>query len=192
MATMTMTGAVMGTPRYMSPEQHRGEAADERSDQFSFCVALYQALYGDAPFPGKTVVALADAVIAGRMQPPPRNAKVPAHLRKVLLRGLSVDPAKRYPSMEALLADLTHDPARELRRIGVVATLVVLLAGAVVGGYALRSRTTAGAEIPAQRTIAVLGFKNLSGNKSVEWMSSAVSELLANELAKGDDVRVTP
>jgi TolB-like protein len=192
MATMTMTGAVMGTPLYMSPEQHRGEAADERSDQFSFCVALYQALYGDQPFPGKTVVALADAVIAGRMQPPPKTAKVSAHLRRVLLRGLSTDPKKRYPSMDALLADLTHDPARKLRRIGVAAMIIMLVAGAVVGGYVLRSRATSATDVPAQRTIAVLGFKNLSGDKAVDWVSSAVSELLASELAKGDDVRVTP
>jgi TolB-like protein len=192
MATMTMTGAVMGTPLYMSPEQHRGEPADERSDQFSFCVALYQALYGDQPFPGKTVVALADAVIAGRMQPPPKNAKVSARLRRILLRGMSTDPAKRYPSMDALLSDLTHDPARKLRRIGLIATLVVLIAGAVVGGYVLRSRTTTAGEVPAKWTIAVLGFKNLSGDKTADWMSSAVSELIATELAKGDDVRVTP
>ena len=190
MATMTQTGAVMGTPLYMSPEQHRGEPAEERSDQFSFCVALYQALYGDQPFPGKTVVALADAVIAGRMQPPPKNAKVPSHLRRVLLRGLAVDPAQRYPSMDALLADLTHDPSRKLRRAGLVATIAILVAGAVVGGYVLRSRTTVSSEVPDQRTIAVLGFKNLSGDKRTEWMSSAVSELLATELAKADDVRV--
>ncbi|HEY5928062.1 MAG TPA: serine/threonine-protein kinase [Kofleriaceae bacterium] len=192
MATMTQTGAVMGTPLYMSPEQHRGEPADERSDQFSFSVALYQSLYGDAPFPGKTVVALADAVIAGRMQPPPRSAKVPAHLRRVLLRGLSTDPRKRYPSMDALLADLTHDPSRKLRRIGIVAGLAVLIAGASIGGYVISSRTKTGAEVPAERTIAVIGFKNLSGDKQAEWVSSAMSGLLANELAKGDDVSVTP
>jgi eukaryotic-like serine/threonine-protein kinase len=192
MARMTRTGAVMGTPLYMAPEQHRGEPADERSDQFSFCVALYEALYGTTPYPGKTVVALADAVIAGRMQPPPKPAKVPAHLRRILLRGLSTDPAQRYPSMDALLDDLTHDPSHKLRRIGLLALILVLVAGAVVGGYALRSRTAAVADVPAQRTIAVLGFKNLSGDSSVAWVSSAVSELLASELAKGDDVRVTP
>lgn len=192
MARMTRTGAVMGTPLYMSPEQHRGEHADERSDQFSFCVALYEALYGAVPYAGKTVVALADSVIAGRMQPPPRGAKVPAHLRKILLRGLSTDPAQRYPSMDALLVDLTHDPSRKLRRVGVAAGIVVVLAGAVVGGYALSARGAASAEVPGQRTIAVLGFKNLSGDQSVDWVSSAVSELLATELSKGDDVRVTP
>ena len=92
--------------------------------------------------------------------------------------------------MDALLADLTHDPARKLRRIGVIATILVLIAGAVVGGYVLRSRTTTSSDVPAQRTIAVLGFKNLSGDKTVDWVSSAVSELLATELAKGDEVRV--
>ncbi len=192
MATMTRTGAVMGTPLYMSPEQHRGEAADERSDQFSFCVALYQALYGEVPFPGKTAVALADSVIAGKLQPPPKGAKVPAYLRKILLRGLSNDPAQRYPSMNALLADLTREPSRKLRRFGMIAAITLLVGGAVAGGYVLRERTSAGVEVPGQRTIAVLGFKNLSGDKAVDWVSSAVSELLATELAKGDDVRVTP
>ena len=192
MATMTRTGAVMGTPLYMSPEQHRGEGADERSDQFSFCVALYQALYRQAPFAGKTVDALADAVIAGRMQPTPKQAKVPAPLRRILLRGLSTDPAQRYPSMDALLADLTREPSRKLRRFGIAATFMLLVAGAVGGGYVLRSRTTNQASVPDQRTIAVLGFKNLSGDKQVAWVSSAISELLATELAKGDDVRVTP
>src|ERR1700689_2200995 len=72
MSPLTRTGAVMGTPMFMAPEQHNGDRADERSDQFSFSVALYRALYGEYPFAGKTSVALADAVIDGRMQPPPR------------------------------------------------------------------------------------------------------------------------
>src|SRR3954470_18376849 len=62
MSPLTRTGAVLGTPMFMAPEQHLGERADDRSDQFSFSVALYRALYGDWPFAGKTAVALADAV----------------------------------------------------------------------------------------------------------------------------------
>ncbi|HSD86944.1 MAG TPA: protein kinase [Kofleriaceae bacterium] len=191
MMTMTRTGAVMGTPLYMSPEQHAGEPADERSDQFSFCVALYEALYGGVPFPGKTSVALADAVMSGRMQPPPKSATVPARLRKILLRGLSTKPEERYPSMDALLADLTHDPSRKVRRFTMIAALVLLAVAGVVGGYALRSKTAAVGEVPARRTVAVLGFKNLAGDKSVEWISQGVSQLLAAQLAT-DDVRVTP
>ncbi len=191
MATMTRTGAVMGTPLYMSPEQHNGQPTDERSDQFSFCVALYQALYGDVPFGGKTTVALADAVIAGRMQPPPRGASVPSRLRRVLLRGLSKQPAERYPTMDALLADLAHDAWRNKKRYAIVAGIGVLVASAVVGGYTLRSRTSQRAVVPARRTVAVLGFRNMSGDKALEWISPAVAELLATQIA-GDDIRVTP
>jgi len=191
MMTMTRTGAVMGTPLYMSPEQHAGEPTDERSDQFSFCVALYEALYGGVPFPGKTSVALADAVLSGRMQPPPKSASVPARLRKILLRGLSTKPEDRYPSMDALLADLTHDPSRKVRRFAMVMALVLLAVAGVVGGYALRSKTGTSGEVPARRTVAVLGFKNLAGDKSVEWISQGVSQLLAAQLAT-DNVRVTP
>jgi len=190
MATMTRTGAVMGTPLYMSPEQHRGEATDERSDQFSFCVALYQALYGDVPFPGKTAIALADAVIAGRMQPPPKQAKVSARVRKILLRGLANDPAQRYPSMDALIADLLHDPGRKLRRIGVYAAIGVLVLGALVGGYMISQRRKGSGDLPDQRVIAVMGFQNLSGDKSIDWISTGFSELLGSELAQGDKVRV--
>ena len=75
--------------------------------------------------------------------------------------------------------------------IALVASLGVLVAGAVVGGYALRSRSEVREVVPARRTVAVLGFRNLSGDKAIDWVSSAVSELLATQLG-GDDTRVTP
>ncbi|MDQ3368977.1 MAG: serine/threonine-protein kinase, partial [Myxococcota bacterium] len=190
MAPMTQTGAVMGTPLYMAPEQHNGEPADERSDQFSFCVALYEALYGDPPFAGQTVVALADAVIHGRVEPPTKGSRVPGRLRRILLRGLRPAPADRYPSMDALLAELAHDPGRRVRRFALVAGLVALVGGAVVGGYVLRSRDGA-AEVAGRRTVAVLGFQNLGGEAANAWLSSALSELLVTELAGADDLRVT-
>ena len=134
MARLTETGAVMGTPLFMAPEQHNGERADERSDQFSFCVALYQALYGDWPFAGQTAVALADNVIHGRIQKPPKDRRVPGRLRSILLRGLSTDPSARYPSMEALLEDVAARPPRRLRAI-VLAAVVLGVLGA--GGLAV-------------------------------------------------------
>ncbi|HTL34933.1 MAG TPA: protein kinase [Kofleriaceae bacterium] len=190
MLTMTRTGAVMGTPLYMSPEQHAGEGADARSDQFSFCVALYEALHGDTPFPGKTAVALADAVMSGRMKQPPKNADVSARIRKILLRGLATKPADRYPSMDALLADLTRDPSRKARRFFLLTTVVVLIAGAVVGGYAFsKHETNKATEVPARRTIAVLGFKNVAKDPSIEWISQGMSQLLVAQLA-ADDVKL--
>jgi TolB-like protein len=191
MMTMTRTGAVMGTPLYMSPEQHLGKNADARSDQFSFCVALYQALYGEVPFAGKSAPALADAVIAGRMQPPPKSASVPSRIRKILLRGLATNPADRYPTMDALITDLTFEPGKRRRRVAIIATVLALSAGSVVGGYALRDKTGANDRVPARRTVAVLGFKNLAADPSIDWISQGMSQLLAAQLAT-DDVRVTP
>ena len=191
MMTMTRTGAVMGTPLYMSPEQHLGKAADARSDQFSFCVALYEALYGAQPFPGKTAPALADNVIEGRMQPPPKNASVPSRIRKILLRGLATNPADRYPTMDALIADLTVVPGKRRRRVAIIATVLALSAAGVAGGYALRDKTGSSDKVPARRTVAVLGFKNLAADPSIDWISQGMSQLLAAQLAT-DDVRVTP
>jgi tRNA A-37 threonylcarbamoyl transferase component Bud32/tetratricopeptide (TPR) repeat protein len=107
---ITATGAVLGTPAYMSPEQFQRQPADARSDQFSFCVALYEALYGRRPFSGRTLDELADNVVAGRLaaqQPAPR---VPAWVRQALERGLRVNPDERFPSMNALLAELERRP----------------------------------------------------------------------------------
>jgi predicted negative regulator of RcsB-dependent stress response len=170
MSPLTRTGAVLGTPMYMAPEQHNGERADERSDQFSFSVALYHALYGDWPFAGKTAVALADAVIEGRLQPPPRDAKVPAWLRKIVLRGLATRREDRYPSMDALLADLTRPPKRRLRTVLIAATVLVLVGGAVVGGYALRTHD----EELARPPLGAFDPKTLTNERSVEWFTAAV------------------
>ena len=61
----------MGTPAYMAPEQHAGGTADARSDQFAFCVALYEALYGQRPFAGDNVASLAASVLDGALRPAP-------------------------------------------------------------------------------------------------------------------------
>ncbi len=119
---ITTTGVLVGTPAYMSPEQHIGRGADARSDLFAFCVTLYQALYGERPYEGDNLSVLAANVIQGKIRPPPSGAKVPTWLRKLVLQGLSVDPEERFPSMEALLERLRRDPVRiRFRWLGVVA-----------------------------------------------------------------------
>ena len=113
--SLTRTGAVLGTPAYMSPEQHRGEAADARSDQFSFCTALYEGLYGQPPFRPERkdelglIAAIALEVEQGRVQPTPRS-EVPARVQRAVLRGLRASAAERFPSMPALLAELVPEP----------------------------------------------------------------------------------
>jgi hypothetical protein len=120
--SLTGTRELLGTPLYMAPEQFLLRPADARTDQFSFCVAVYQALYGAPPFGLVTssesaeLESLAARVVAGRVEAAPLKSAVPAWLRRVLLRGLSADPAARWPSMDALVAALGRDPARAGRR----------------------------------------------------------------------------
>jgi tRNA A-37 threonylcarbamoyl transferase component Bud32/tetratricopeptide (TPR) repeat protein len=130
---LTRTGEVVGTPRYMSPEQFKGDPLDARTDQFSFCVALYEALYGQRAFAGDGLADLMANVLEGRVSPPPLKSTVPGWLRRVLLRGLEVDPARRFPSMEALSAALEADPGARRRRAGMALGLLATLALAVVG-----------------------------------------------------------
>ncbi len=103
---LTRTGMVAGTPAYMAPEQFSGADQDERTDQFSYCVALYEALYGERPFEGGKLETISKAVRTGKFRPVPSGSKVPARLRRCVMRGLSPDPAKRYPSMLALVEAL--------------------------------------------------------------------------------------
>ena len=127
--TITRTGAVMGTPAYMAPEQHVGAPLDARADQFAFCVALWEALYGKRPFAGDSLAAIATAVLDGAIVEPSDDAGVPARLRRVLRRGLAIDPAARHPSMDALVAELERDPARRVRAIAALALGGCVLVG---------------------------------------------------------------
>ncbi|MBK8261616.1 MAG: protein kinase [Nannocystis sp.] len=127
---MTRVGALIGTPGYVAPEQQLGLAADARSDVFSFCVLAFEALYGARPFQGRDEAAICEAAQAGRVVATPGDT-VPAWLSAVIRRGLAAQPARRWPTMEALLEALGRDPiARRRQRLRSAASLVV--AGAVV------------------------------------------------------------
>ncbi len=89
---MTEDGALLGTLGYMAPEQYASRPVNAQTDQFSFCVALYDALYAQKPFAGKGVSELAYAAMTGEVREPPKWHRVPAHIHGVLLRGLR--PAK--------------------------------------------------------------------------------------------------
>lgn len=123
--SLTNTGVVLGTAAYMPLEQLEGRPVDARGDQFSFCAALYEALHGERPFACESLDELMAAVASDVVRPPPPGTRVPKSLRRALLRGLLADPARRWPSMAALLTELRHVVAP---RIQVVSKGVKLLA----------------------------------------------------------------
>ncbi|PRP93672.1 serine/threonine-protein kinase [Enhygromyxa salina] len=130
----TQTGQRIGTPAYMSPEQFNGALVDARSDQFSFCVALWEALYGARPYPGDTIAALEQAFEAGTLVSPSLRRKVPRWVDEVLTRGLATAADQRWPSMAAIIDRLSRDPQRRRRRFlaGVLALAAVGAAGYLV------------------------------------------------------------
>jgi len=104
-STLTVAGTVMGTPRYMAPEQIDGGVVDARSDQYAWCVALWEALYGEQPFP-TAPLSLRCAAMKTEVPRAPAASAVPRAIGRVLARGLAPEPADRWPSVDALVDEL--------------------------------------------------------------------------------------
>jgi len=131
---LTQTGALVGTPAYMAPEQLAGERSDAASDQFSFCVTAYEGLYGSRPFAGRVLSELISNVSEGRVRPAARDVLVPRWIRRALLRGLSVRSEDRFAAMDELLVALGRNPWRRWQQAATFA-LPTLLLGLGVYAY---------------------------------------------------------
>jgi serine/threonine protein kinase len=155
---LTRTDVFVGTPVYMAPEQFDGELADARTDQFGFCVALYEALFGERPFAADTLDELVRAVKSGVVRAP-RSSRVSRRVEQAIVRGLRVRPADRFPSMDALLAELSPKP----RKVGLVQALaagvVALALASSLAVYARMDRAEArraseSAPLPSSTTVS--------------------------------------
>ena len=141
---LTAEGTILGTPEYMSPEQYDGHAVDALSDQYSYCVCLWEAFHGYRPPRGKLARELSERGRRPRFAKARRGASVavPRRARAVLARGLSERPEDRYPSMEALLVDLrlARHPPRPLWPVALAGA--GLVAVALFGYRGVRERQT--------------------------------------------------
>jgi serine/threonine-protein kinase len=184
---------MLGTPAYMAPEQFAGTGGDARSDQFSFCVALYEGVYGRRPFAGDNAVALMANVVAGTVTDPPPASRVPAWIRKILLRGFSTDPGARFRSMADLLAALAQDPAARRRRwLAAIAVAAFAAAGAVGAHRFTASQRAMCAGGPAraatawgpERRAAIERVFSASGNKNAARAFAGAAALVDQYVAR--------
>lgn len=212
-ATLTQLQEVAGTLPYMAPEQLRGEPSDARTDIWAVGVVLYEMSTGQRPFAERLGPVLINSILNEKPPPPSGvNRKLPPGLESIILKSLDKDPALRYQSARELGVDLervatgavpiataSSAPSRTLLVAGVIFLLLV----ASAGGYFFLHRGKPApapvatpfappANIVARKSVAVLGFKNLSGRADEAWLSTALSEMLTTELAAGEKLRTVP
>lgn len=155
---LTQAGALVGTPIYMAPEQHQSKNATALSDQFAFCVSLWESLFHQHPLVPAGIdlsnpFAAGVAILAGNIIEPPANHRVPASLIRLLRRGLLLDPALRWPSMQALLAELVPPVRRSPWPLIGAGSVAVAAAG--IAMWALTAKATAKQDPAALCTVSV-------------------------------------
>ena len=207
---LTAPGYVLGTLAYMSPEQAAAKELDCRTDLFSFGVVLYEMSTGVLPFRGTGAATILDSILNHEPTPPSKvNPQVPVAVDQIIRKALIKDREFRYQQAAQLRADLervrtgtTNIPARGWKAalVGTRARIMSLAVGILFGVLILaglfvswrRSKEQLAPTAHRRRTVAVLGFKNLSGRSEQSWLSTAISEMLTTELSQGNQLRTIP
>jgi serine/threonine-protein kinase len=192
-ASLTIEGAVLGTPAYMSPEQATGDRIDFRSDLFSFGSILVEMLTGRPPFArGSTAETLA-AVLEADVDVAAIARHAPRALTEIICRCLQRDPRDRYGSTDDLLRDLQRvtpeTPARTTFRRAAVPALITALVAAVIAAVVLvRPQTPA----PSRVSLAVLPFRDVSGDPTLTHFGLGLADALIGRLASVRELTVRP
>ena len=199
---LTQTGSTLGTLGYMSPEQTRGEATDQRSDIFSFGVILYEMITGRPPFRGDHEAAILYAIAYEEPEPLVRyKAGVPDALQRIVSKVLAKSPNERYQHTDDLLCDLRtyskeklstpgEKPPRDLWNKYVVTSAVAIIL--MVAGYLIVSTYHLREDRKAESTrkmLAVLPFENL-GSPNDEYFADGITDEITAKLASIRDLGV--
>jgi tetratricopeptide (TPR) repeat protein len=204
---LTGTGDIVGTPAYIAPEVLDNRAATPAADIYALGVVMYEMVTGRLPFAGDTPLS----VVLERLRKPAESPRtlVPdldPRWEAVILRCLEREPADRFAQAADVIGAFRKDQPisvpslqrRRMRRVGmmVAAAAAVLAIGA--GVFATWGRPSpadaigapaAAAPVKVRRSVAVLGFKNLSQRSDAAWLSAAFSDMLTTELAAGEILR---
>ena len=132
---LTQTGAVVGTPSYLAPEGEAGAPGTPATDQYAFCVALYEGLYGQRPFLAESFQALSRKKWSGEIEPPPAGTLVPRAIHAVVVRGLSALPPERWPNMPALVDALRAAVVAPSRPRWIAPSVLALSGGVITTGF---------------------------------------------------------
>jgi serine/threonine protein kinase/Tfp pilus assembly protein PilF len=216
--TLTNSAELTGTLPYMAPEQLRGEPADPRTDLWAAGAVLYEMATGKRPFPQTNPALLISSIL--NEQPAKPSAIVPGmtpDLENIILKALDKDPARRYQSALEMGVDLERalhptNPSRapepapipqklvlaaappaRLWKFGVAGlSLAILLTAAYFVGHRRRGNSQLETAATGRKSVAVWGFKNLSGKPEQNWLSVALADMLTAELSAGDKLKTIP
>ncbi len=201
---LTTTGEIVGSPAYMAPEQATGGKITPAADIYALGIVMYEMVTGRLPFEAASPLA----ALVKRAKEPPRSPRIyvedlDPRWEAAIMKCLARDPAKRFATADDVIAELSpstrsRPPQGNRRRRWLEAILVLLVVLAGVTHLPIFQRTPESvAAMPApsaeaRQSVAVLGFKNLTGRPTAAWLSTALAELLATELALGDGLRTVP
>ncbi len=207
MSGLTQSGALLGTPEYMSPEQAKGEKVDHRSDLFSLGVIFYELLTGQTPYKADSAYATLLKRTQEASTPPAKlDRSIPKYLSDVVVKCLQIDPQRRYQNAVEILQDLeARQASRALpaagawtqrlraltqtrRRLAVLAAAVVLVLGGLVTLRMTVWRPTAGPAGPAL-SLAIVPFENVSGDPSLDWLGPGLADMLATDIGQSAELR---